>query len=460
MSPSLLRQHAEAIWRAGVAAVDSCRLMRDAVRVDGENIVIAGESFPLVPIGKIAVVGAGKAGAGMAAGFEEAVGEEILVEKVTGWVNVPADCVRPLRKIHLHAARPAGVNEPTAEGVRGSERILEIVGALGPEDLCVVLLSGGGSALLPAPADGITLADKLAVTRLLMSRGATIGQLNCVRKHLSRIKGGKLALASRAGRTLTLIISDVVGDKLDVIASGPTVADSTSPADALQVLRKFADPANPAAVPPAVWELLGRAATSTSAQSEPRQFDHVRNVIIGSNAIALQAAAKHAKTLNYHILSHGSANEGEARNIGRDLAKLCRDQVDGKLPPAGPLCILSGGEPVVHLAETDEPRKGGRNQEVALAALVELLNDDCANIAILSGGTDGEDGPTDAAGAIVDSEVMATTRTLGLDPRGYLAINNSYPFFEQTGGLFKTGPTHTNVMDLRVALVHPRKYGK
>jgi hydroxypyruvate reductase len=251
--PLDLRRDAVEIWHAGVAAVDSERLVRDAVVRTADSLCVCGHVIPLADLGRIAVVGAGKAGAGMAAGFEAAVGPE-LVEKVTGWVNVPADCVRPLARIRLHAARPAGLNEPTAAGVEGARAILELVSQLGARDLCVVLLSGGGSALLPAPPGEISLADKLAVTRLLMQSGASIEELNCVRKHLSLIKGGRLARVTGAGIVVCLIISDVVGDPLDAIASGPTVPDSTTAADALAVLRRYAR--DPHDIPPNIVEYL------------------------------------------------------------------------------------------------------------------------------------------------------------------------------------------------------------
>src|SRR5262245_28891785 len=255
---SQLCRDAFEIWRCGVEAVRAERLVRNAVQCRGEQLTICGREFHVSQLGKIAVVGAGKAGAGMAAAVEEILGAELVDRQVVGWINVPADCVRPLRKIVLHAARPAGVNEPTADGVIGSHKILEIVSGLTKIDLCLVLISGGGSALLPAPAPGLTLADKQAVTRFLMLSGATIGELNTVRKRLSRIKGGNLARASRAGQTISLIISDVVGDPLDVIASGPTVADTTTAADALAVLRKFA--ASSPQIPQAVLEVLGKDA--------------------------------------------------------------------------------------------------------------------------------------------------------------------------------------------------------
>ncbi|QDT65351.1 glycerate kinase type-2 family protein [Calycomorphotria hydatis] len=472
------REDALAIWQAGVDAVDSSRLIQNAISVDKNQLTVAGDVYDLDDIGRIAVVGAGKAGAGMAAGVEAALGEQLTDEKVIGWVNVPEDCVRPLRKIHLHGARPAGINEPTAAGVDGTHRILEMVRSIGPNDLCLVLISGGGSALLPLPIDGITLEDKLAVTRLLAKSGATIQQLNTVRKQLSGIKGGKLAAAIPTEKAFAFIVSDIVGDPLDLIASGPAVPDHSTPEDALDILEQFewdSRSGSKRQIPPRVREALQFKKTAGVAgvrQSLPpvdqdRSFNPnatggdpaarpqpplIKNIVVGSNAVALRAAAAEAERRGYRIHSLGSNNEGVASEVGvalADIARMTRDQSDGN----GPVCILSGGEPVVKLAETDQPRKGGRNQELVLAAAKHLWDDGMSGITILSGGTDGEDGPTNAAGAVADAGLIDTAKSQNLDPDPFLAINNSYPFFEQADGLIVTGPTHTNVMDLRVVLV-------
>lgn len=453
MAPSRrksLREDARAIWQAGVDAVDSERLVREFISRTEDALIICGHEISLSQIGRLVVLGAGKAGAGMAAAFETAVGESILNNLVTGWVNVPADCARRLQKIHLHAARPAGVNEPTEAGVFGAEQILALIGDLTPSDVCIALLSGGGSALLPAPVEGISLSDKQAVTRMLMHSGATIQELNCVRKQLSRIKGGRLAASTNAGLVICLIISDVIGDPLDVIASGPTVPDSATPQDALAVLEKYDSQRRK--VPASFWAYLEKKAGEAAA-AENFPAERVHNHIIGSNAVALAAAGRKAEELGYQVQSLGSDNADEARAVGRELANMAR-RLFQENNSHKPRCILSGGEPVVHLVPTDLPRKGGRNQEVALAALIELWDEEgLENIVLLSGGTDGEDGPTDAAGAFADAEVREAAVERKLDPRTFLAINNSYPFYEQTGGLLKTGPTHTNVMDLRVLLI-------
>ena len=458
----MLRQQALAIWEAGVAAVASERLVRNALRCDGRLLFVCGAAFDTKLLRKIVVVGAGKAGAGMAAAVEEVLGEELTDTKVTGWVNVPADCVRSLRKIHLHAARPAGVNEPTEEGVFGTRRIWSAANCASPNDLLIVLISGGGSALMPAPVAGITLADKQAVTRFLMRSGATIQELNAVRKRLSMVKGGRLArAASKAKAIFSLIISDVIGDPLDVIASGPTVEDAGTATEALAILQRFG--AHSPEVPESVFDEL-RLEESFSlgqqrvANSRVEQLAYgvppvVHNHVIGNNATALDAAASKARELGFTVMSLGSNNAGEAQAVGHEIAELCRQIRDGQAVLKPPVCILSGGEPIVKLVPTDQPRKGGRNQEVALAALLHLWHDSLDRIAILSGGTDGEDGPTNAAGAVIDENLRHTALAKSLDPAEFLAINNSYPFFEQTDGLLLTGPTHTNVMDLRVALI-------
>jgi hydroxypyruvate reductase len=448
-----LRADALAIWHAGVAAVGSERLVRENVRVEGNWLSIGDERVSLSQVRRIAVVGAGKAGAGMAAGLEGALGPRILAEKqVAGWLNVPADCVRPLANIHLHAARPAGVNEPTAEGVAGSEKILELAGSLGPDDLCLCLLSGGGSALLPAPVAGVSLADKQALTRHLSAAGANIRELNTVRKQLSRIKGGGLARACRAGRLVTLVISDVLGDPLDVIGSGPTVPDTATAADALAILERFH--ARQSGASPAVFDYLAAKAAANVPPARPSC--QVTNRVIGNNALAVDAAGMEAERLGYsHAMDAATELEGAAEDVGVHLARMAREM----LSRPGPNCLITGGEPTVKLAPAAIRGKGGRNQQLVLAALVEMRNAECEmrnggeEVALLSGGTDGEDGPTDAAGAILDPGLFARLAASNLDPADFLRRNDAYHFFEPLGGLIKTGPTHTNVCDVRVVLV-------
>jgi len=373
---------------------------------------------------------------------------------LTGWVNVPDDCVDfresagPTR-IHLHGARPAGVNEPTPQGGAGAERILQLVQSLAPDDLCLCLISGGGSALLPAPAAGITLEDKLAVTRHLSAAGANIQQLNIVRKQLSRIKGGGLVRVCAANRLIALIISDVLGDPLEIIASGPTVADPSTPRQALEILEQFE--ARQAGVSDRVFQYLEKAA-GQSGSPERAATCHVTNLVIGNIATAVEAAGRFAERRGYVTRTVALQHlEGEAEQVGRELAgEALRMRSRG-----GRRCLVHGGEPTVKLVDSSRRGLGGRNQQLVLAAL-EYLADRCGDAAhgltLLSGGTDGEDGPTDAAGAVLDEAVLAGAAAQQLAASDHLARNDAYHFFQPLGALIHTGPTHTNVCDLRVIL--------
>jgi glycerate 2-kinase len=447
-STSQLRSDALAIWQAGVDAVRSDRLVTENIRVDGDWLLIGDDTIELSSIGRIAVVGAGKAGAGMASGLEQALGPRLLTEKqVHGWLNVPADCVRQLTHIHLHAARPAGMNEPTEAGVVGANKILEIVSSLKANDLCLCLISGGGSALLPAPVDGVSLAEKQAITRLLSAGGANIGELNTVRKQLSQIKGGRLAQRCLAGRLFTLIISDVLGDPLDTIASGPTVPDTHTAAEALDILTHYCG--GNESLAPAAFAYLHRHQPISNSTTNSRC--QVTNLIIGNNAVAVDAAGVEAEKRGYSHAMHASTTlEGAAEDIGRDLARLALQMSS----QPGPDCLITGGEPTVKLAPPEIRGKGGRNQQLVLAALAELLPlSTPLPFTMLSGGTDGEDGPTDAAGAIIDSDLLAKVQAAKLDPADFLRRSDAYTFFNQLDALIKTGPTHTNVCDLRVLTV-------
>jgi len=441
-----LRDDALAIWRAGVDAVRAEPLIHQRVHIRDGRLRIADEvDWPLDGTGRLIVIGAGKAGGAMAAAVEQVLGDHWLTAKdVEGVVSVPADCVRPLRRIRLKAGRPAGRNEPTADGAAISDEVLRLVASRSSDDLVLCLISGGGSALLPAPVEGLPLETKLYLTRELSARGANIEELNCVRKQLSRIKGGRLAAACRAGLLVSLIISDVLGDPLDVIASGPTVPDVHTPEEALQVLARFGlreDPLARAAV-----EHLERK----TAAKEPLRQTACRsiNLVLANNATAVDAAGLAAERLGYsHAMISATSPEGSAEEVGRHLARMAeRMRSEG-----GPDCLISGGEPTVELADQAIRGLGGRNQQLALAALDHLP--DWRGAALLSGGTDGEDGPTDAAGAIIGEDIAATARRLGLSPPDFLMRNDAYHFFERTGGLLKTGPTETNVCDVRVIAV-------
>jgi hydroxypyruvate reductase/glycerate 2-kinase len=434
-----MRQDAVQIWQAAVAAARPQELLRDVL--GGGPLATA-----LGAARRVVVVGCGKAGAAMAEGVESALPQ--LLDRMTGLVNVPAETVRPLRAIRLHAARPAASNQPTADGVAGADEVLRLVRQAGPDDVALCLISGGGSALLPAPVEGVTLADKQLVTRQLHACGATINEMNAVRKHLSRIKGGRLAEAFRGRELFSLILSDVVGDPLDVIASGPTAPDPTTFADALTVLERYRLTAQ---VPPAVLFHLQRGAAGQVPETPKLLPANVHNKVLANNARSLAAAAHVAERLGYRVLNLGSFLEGETREVATTLAGIVRSIRHVGQPLAPPLCVLSGGETTVTLGPNHG--LGGRNVEFVLAAAHKLGVDGLGDVVLLSGGTDGEDGPTNAAGAVADTGTLRRAAALGLDPAAYLDRHDAYSFFQATGDLLLTGLTQTNVMDVRVFLV-------
>jgi glycerate 2-kinase len=442
-----LRQDALQIWQAGVEAVKPSVLIPQFVGVEGDLFFIGDEEFDLRKVERICVVGAGKAGGGMAVALETALGERVLREKkVTGWVNVPADCLRPTQAIHFHAARPAGINEPTAEGVAGMEEILRRVAQLGPRDLCICLISGGGSALLPAPVDGLDLETKLQLTREIAARGGNIAELNTVRRELSRVKGGGLAAACRAGHLVSLILSDVPGDDLATIASGPTVPRESTPEAAIEVLGKLGLDSHPA----------GKKAIEILKDPRPTLQSRCRvtNILIGNNATAVDAAGVQAEKLGYsHAMISAREPEGPVSEVADKLAEMAvrmREQ-------AGPDCLISGGEPTMILCNESMRGLGGRNQHLALTMLDKIS--DWNGLAFVSGGTDGEDGPTDAAGGFADEVVAERARELNLDLDDYLARDDAYRALEQLDALIRTGPTHTNVGDIRVVTVEHNTMG-
>jgi glycerate 2-kinase len=434
-----LREDALSIWHAAVNAVRPQDLIGRFVQSD------ARFRADITAASRVLVVGAGKAGAAMAEALETALPDHL--DKLTGLVNVPAEAVRPLKRIRLHGARPAGSNHPTANGIAGAEEMLALLSGAGPDDVAVCLISGGGSALLPAP-DGVSLADKQAVTKQLHACGATIQEMNAVRKHLSRIKGGRLAQAFAGRKLISLIISDVIGDPLDVIASGPTAADPSTFADALAVLSRYRLRA-----PTAVRDHLERGAAGEVPETLKALPPYVRNVILGNNAQALEAAAERARALGYVVLPAEKPDQGETVTQAEGIAAIVKHRFRSVALPAGPgpFCLLYGGETTVTLGPN--PGKGGRNQEYVLAMLNKLGPDGMKGVAVLSGGTDGEDGPTDAAGAVADETTWAAIKAKGLGVADHLARHDAYPLFDAVGGLIKTGLTHTNVMDVRVILI-------
>lgn len=397
--------------------------------------------LPLRNVDRIFFVGAGKAAVQMAATVEEIIGRRLTRGIV---VTKQGHATSPLHRIEIIEARHP---IPDQAGVRASAAIRTLLRELNARDLVLVAISGGASALLSAPAEPITLHAKQKTTDLLLRAGATIQELNAVRKHISTLKGGQLASLAYPATVVSLILSDVIGDRVDVIGSGPTAPDPSTFADAISVLRKFGLLKT---VPSVVLERFEEGAGG-EIEETPKPgdsvFKHVHNIVVGSNRLALEAAARKAKMRGFHPLILSSAIDGETREVARTHAQILREVALSGHPVRSPACILSGGETIVTIQGKG---KGGRNQEFALAAAFEI--DGFPNLVVLSAGTDGTDGPTDAAGAIATGDTIRRARRRGLDPQKHLAENNSYPFFDALGSLLKTGPTGTNVMDIHVLL--------
>jgi glycerate 2-kinase len=420
------RGHARRIFRAALRAADPVQAVLRHVRRDRQVLVAGGRRYRLNGFRNVYVIGAGKASARMAVAVERLLGARIT----TGLMNAP-HAVK-LRRIEINQA---GHPIPDRRGVAGARRIAQIAGQAGADDLIVCLISGGASALLPLPAPGITLAEKQKTTRMLLHCGANIHEINCVRKHISAIKGGQLARLAYPATLLTVILSDVIGDDLDVIGSGPTVPDRSTVAEARAICAKYR---------------IGVELPELEETPKPGDpiFSKSHNLLVGSNALAVEAAAGEAHRLGYHTLILSTYVQGEAREVARVYAAIAREINFHNRPIPRPACVISGGETTVTLRGKG---RGGRNQEFALAAAIDIAG--LSNTVILSAGTDGADGPTDAAGAIADGTTLDRARALGLDAAAFLAGNDSYHFFEATGDLIKTGPTGTNVADIQLILV-------
>jgi len=436
-----LRKAALGIFNAAVRAVDPGEAIHRHLVREGLRLRIGQETVDLGKVGEVAVVGCGKAAGPMAAAAEEIVGDRIG----RGIVVTKYGHVQPTRTIRIHEA---GHPVPDDAGIAGGQAVLDHVRGLGSNDLVIVLISGGGSALTPAPVEGVTLAEKQALTKALLACGADIREMNTLRKHISRFKGGQLARAAQPARVVTLILSDIVGDPLDAIASGPTVPDPTTYADALGILDKYRIRGQ---IPAAIRDRLeagARGEVPETPKPDDPLFARVSNLIVGSNIQALEAARFEARALGFAAMILSSFIEGETREIARVHAALAREVRTSGNPVKPPACLISGGETTVTLRGSG---KGGRNQEFVLAAALDIAG--LPQTVILSAGTDGTDGPTDAAGAIADGDTCARARAAGLNPRKALDANNAYPFFERLGDLILTGPTKTNVMDVRLVLV-------
>jgi len=421
-----------------IESADPSSKMRSRVRIDGERLKIGTHEFDLSEVGKIIVVGGGKASGNMAE-----VLEEIFGNRVTGGVvNVPEGMgsVYQTRKIRLVEA---GHPLPTGSGVKGAEEMIDLVSGLEPQDLVVCLLSGGGSALITLPAKGISLDELRETTQLLLKSGAMIQEVNAIRKHLSRIKGGQLAKAAHPAKVITLLISDVVGDRLDTIASGPTYPDPMTFSDALAVIEKYGLTKK---VPKNILNHLKKGAEEKVPETpkpEEKYFLNTSYEIIASNADAIRAAMEVGKSHGFNVSTLTTTMQGEAREVGAHLATVAKGVIETSEPASRPALLISGGETTVTIKGDGI---GGRNQELVLSAAIGISG--LRNATVASFSTDGVDGPTDAAGAVADSFTLERAKHLKLDPELHLERNDSYSFFKGIGDLLITGPTRTNVMDL------------
>ena len=452
--PNSLRADAERIWQAAIGAVDPQSLLA----------VAPAELLGPLPAGRIVVVGAGKAAAGMAAGVEELLAAaEFPTARLSGLVSVPEGCGRNLASIEVRQTRPPGINLPTDRVVTATAAMLASLGRLRPDDLAVALVTGGGSALLAAPRDGLTLDDKIAVTRFLSAAGAGIGALNSVRRATSAVKAGGLARACTAGRLVVLVLSDVIGDPLDLIASGPCMPTPAEPGVALDLLEAYG--AIAAGVAPRLVASLRRdlamARSRPSAPAGPNWQTaagcRVSHRIVGNNETAVEAAAAAARSLGYETIVRRAAPDtpaplNYAEAIGLRLAVEGSELAARATRDGRPRAVIEGGEATVVIPA--DHGLGGRNQQTVLAAVAAAANWP-AGLLVASLGTDGEDGPTDAAGGVADATVA---RTLGADRAALgwaLARCDALPALERAAGLVRTGPTGTNVADVRIILARP-----
>ncbi|MGQ9826753.1 MAG: glycerate kinase type-2 family protein [Roseiflexus sp.] len=435
------------ILAAAIAAVEPGAAVRRFLRREGDTLVAGDVAYDLRAFDRVWITGAGKAGAPMAVAAAEIIGEHL-----TGGVIVVKE--GHLTKEHIAALQPrveileAGHPLPDERGVAAGERIAALLTQTSERDLVLALISGGGSALLTRPAPEIGLDDLQQLTEVLLACGASIGEINTLRRHLDTLKGGGLARLAAPATVLTLILSDVVGDPLDVIASGPTVADPTTFADALHILERY-NVLNQ--TPVAILKRLQSGVRGEIAET-PKPGDAVTgrvcNLIIGSNRLAAEAALAAAHREGFNALILTTFLQGEARVVGRVLAAIAREIARNNRPIGRPACIIAGGETTVTLRGDG---RGGRNQELALAAVTDLADAPGALLVALA--TDGGDGPTDAAGAVVSTTTLQRAASLGLAAAAALARNDSYPFFDALGDLLRPGPTHTNVNDLALVVV-------
>jgi len=420
---------------------DPKQLMKSKLLLKNSALKVNRHSFDLKKFKNVYVVGGGKASGSMAEALEQILGNRIT----SGVVNVPHGSKNKTSIIELHSAsHPV----PDDAGVQGTRRMLEIADKAENNDLVICLISGGGSSLMPLPRGNIPLADKRKITNDLLKSGATINEINTVRKHISDFKGGWLAKKAYPATILNLILSDVVGDPLDFIASGPTVPDSTTFSDAVDVLRKHSLWSK---APASIRKVLSDGAKGLipeTPKADDQSFKKVYNVVVGNNRSSSLAACEELKSEGLNTLLLTATLEGEARHVGIMLGSIAREVSASGNPVPKPAGIVAGGETTVTVTGKG---RGGRNQEIPLAAALKVKGLDGAVVASLS--TDGIDGPTDAAGAIADGKTVDRAFKMGLTPERFLAENDSYHLFQKLGDLIFTGPTGTNVNDISAIVV-------
>lgn len=442
---SVLESHAEAIYRAGLERVDSRVLLEKVVSLNGNTLTVKTDtdelSINLSHFRKIKIIGFGKAAAQMASGLYAILGDKIQEGVIV--VKDPTKARLPDGVEMLIGTHPV----PDGKSESAGKRLLEFCNSCGPNELVFGVISGGASSLMEMPADGLSLDDLSKTTQALLSCGATIHEMNCIRKHLSQIKGGRLAREIFPAASVNFILSDVMGDDLSVIGSGPTVADKTTFADAWKLIEKYKLTNK---LPANVITHIKDAKDETPKVGD-FNLSGTRNILVGTNRQALAAARKKAQELGYETLILSHEIQGEASTVAHKFFNFSKE-LEKNPRMKKPACILAGGETTVTLQGTGI---GGRNQEIALAyvcCLIDQTNNSLEQI-FLSASTDGSDGPTDATGAFASMKILEAARNLGLDPEEYLDNNDSYNFFKATGGHLKTGPTETNVCDLQVLLI-------
>ena len=436
-----MRADAASIFESAVAAVDAQECLKRFVNLDGRILRIGGAAYNLESFERVLVVGTGKASPRMGVALEAELGDRIS----DGVINTKYGHAEPLNRVRIVEC---GHPVPDEAGVNGTGEILAALDAADDRTLVICLISGGGSALMPAPSEGISLQEKQDTTRLLLECGANIVELNAVRKHLSRVKGGGLARVAFPATVVSLMLSDVIGDPMDVIASGPTVPDTSTFRNCVEIIHKY-EVSN--RLPEAVRKRF-EAGLAGEIPETPKPGDGVlercHNVVVGSNGLAVAAAAGRARELGYNSLVLSTRLEGEAREVAHVYSAIGKEILTSGAPVAAPACVIAGGETTVTVRGNG---KGGRNQELVLAGAMHLSG--WHGTVLFSGGTDGTDGPTDAAGAIADAETVTRAESAGLSAIDSLKNNDAYHFFKPLDDLVMTGPTGTNVADVAFVMV-------